>query len=178
MPVLDPQAAQRAVLRARARAQRADRRIFLVPRIGLVYEGRHTGLTSALRTEGWIQQRTRWFFLQDLNNPSTQRQIRLLLAWAKGNGERIDIKRASARRYYTEAQLQVMGISLPPEPRKPLPLVLGADWGYIERQSRGLLKRKRALANREADEAQVGKEIDRGSSAKSEEAADTGSGGL
>ena len=43
---LTPAAAQAKVVAAKARAARADRRLYLVPRIGLVFEGKHAGLTK------------------------------------------------------------------------------------------------------------------------------------
>ena len=139
---LSPRAAQAKVLRQERRA--ADRRVLhLVPRIGLVFTGDFAGLGGAFRIEGWEKEGSKWFFC-GRENKENQRQIRLLLAWAKQNGERISVRRTDAGRFYSESQLLVQGISpsIQPPPRRQLQLQ--PDWDYIERRARGQLAAKKA----------------------------------
>ena len=128
---LTPRAAQAKLLRLQRRA--AERRVLhLVPRVGLCFTGDYSGLGGAFRTEGWSKEGSKWFFCGRANQEN-QRQIRLILAWAKGNGEQITVKRTEPRRFYSDEQLRVQGLTISPtsEPtptptptKQPEP-----DWG-------------------------------------------------
>ena len=85
---LSPAAAQAKVVQLKRRAERPVGVVHVLPRIGLAFTGDYSGFGSAFRTEGWRKEGSKWFFC-GRDWKKDQRQIRLLLAWAKGNGERI-----------------------------------------------------------------------------------------
>ena len=128
---LTPRAAQAKLLRLQRRA--AERRVLhLVPRVGLCFTGDYSGLGGAFRTEGWSKEGSKWFFCGRANQEN-QRQIRLILAWAKGNGEQVTAKQTEPRRFYSDEQLRVQGFTTPPT-SEPTALRLsvdpeGATWG-------------------------------------------------
>ena len=138
---LSPAKAQAKVLRLQRRAARV---LHLLPRVGLCFTGDYSGLGAAFRTEGWSKEASKWFFC-GRENKDNQRQIRLLLAWAKGNGERITVRRSDPRRFYSEAQLRVQGI-FSSTPRRQLQLHQQPepDWDAIERDARAQLAARKA----------------------------------
>ena len=144
---LSPRAAQAKHLRLQRRA--AQRRVLhLVPHIGLCFTGDYSGLGGAFRTEGWSKEGSKWFFCGRANQEN-QRQIRLILAWAKGNGEQITVKRTEPRRFYSDEQLRVQGLTISPT-TKPTPTPTPTkqpepDWDYEERRAREQLAARRKL---------------------------------